>query len=149
MCSLTSCCCCCCVMGSFTLLAVSYYSLFTCSFYFFVIRKGMLLSSLIANARRNLRPQSLRHKSEKAAPVPFVYQELFDLGDDTTTKYRKLTSDYVSTITTIIKEGGVSKTVEFLKVRNRLYNSRICHLSVLLIFTAVEFINKQKRRVYT
>ena len=136
-------------MGSFTLLAVSYYSLFTCSFYFFVIRKGMLLSSLIANARRNLRPQSLRHKSEKAAPVPFVYQELFDLGDDTTTKYRKLTSDYVSTITTIIKEGGVSKTVEFLKVRNRLYNSRICHLSVLLIFTAVEFINKQKRRVYT
>lgn len=30
--------------------------------------------------------------------APFHYQELFDLAPDTTTKYKKLTSDYVSTI---------------------------------------------------
>lgn len=75
-----------------------------------------MLSLNYARRRLFLRTQSLRFKSEKAAPVPFVYQELFDLTDDTTTKYRKLTSDYVSTVTTTIKEGGVSKTVEFLKV---------------------------------
>lgn len=31
--------------------------------------------------------------------VPFQYQELFDLGKDTETPYRKLTSDHVSTFT--------------------------------------------------
>eukprot|EP01036_Dinobryon_divergens_P029136 gene29136-38199_t len=75
-----------------------------------------MLSFNYARRRLFLRTQYLRFKSEKAAPVPFVYQELFDLADDTTTKYRKLTSDYVSTVTTTIKEGGVSKSVEFLKV---------------------------------
>lgn len=30
--------------------------------------------------------------------VPFKYQELFEMGPDTTTPYKKLTSDYVSTI---------------------------------------------------
>lgn len=79
----------------------------------------MLSFNNYVRRRLLLRSQSLRCKSEKAVPVPFVYQELFDLADDTTTKYRKLTSDYVSTVTTTLKEGGVSKTVEFLKVRNR------------------------------
>lgn len=31
------------------------------------------------------------------AAAPFHYQELFDLGKDTETRYKKLTSDYVST----------------------------------------------------
>ena len=41
--------------------------------------------------------------------VPFFYQELFDVGPDTTTKYRKLTSDYVSTVTSSMtdKDGKV------------------------------------------
>lgn len=40
--------------------------------------------------------------------TPFVYQELFDLAPDVTTKYKKLTSDHVSTVN--------MNGIEFLKV---------------------------------
>lgn len=36
-------------------------------------------------------------KALSTAAAPFHYQELFDLGKDTETRYKKLTSDYVST----------------------------------------------------
>lgn len=36
--------------------------------------------------------------STKSATPSFFYQELFDLAPDTTTKYRKLTGDYVKTV---------------------------------------------------
>lgn len=50
---------------------------------------------------------TLRTFASNGAP-PFYYQELFDLGKDTTTPYKKLTSDYVSTV----EVGGM----KFLKV---------------------------------
>lgn len=50
---------------------------------------------------------TLRTFAANGAP-PFYYQELFDLGKDTTTPYKKLTSDYVSTV----EVGGM----KFLKV---------------------------------
>ena len=52
-------------------------------------------------ARRMRGPRSLFRtglRSQSSAP-PFVYQELFDLAPDTTTPYKKLTSDHVSTVT--------------------------------------------------
>ena len=38
------------------------------------------------------------HEEVKPADKPFVYQDIFENATPDTTKYRKITSDYVSTI---------------------------------------------------
>ena len=52
---------------------------------------------------------SLYSTTSKRANAPFIYQSVFDLGKDTTTPYKKLTSDYVSVV-----KGPDGK--EFLKI---------------------------------
>jgi hypothetical protein len=54
------------------------------------------LIACAAAARTTITPGGAAAPLSTAA-VPFYYQELFDLGKDTETPYRKLTSDHVST----------------------------------------------------
>lgn len=58
---------------------------------------------MIATRLRNLNKKSSSVisstlRQEFSSVAPFEYQPLFDLGPDTTTKYRKITSDYVSKV---------------------------------------------------
>ena len=78
----------------------------------------MMILSKFTRAKSSVRVLSpiVRFKGDRANAVPYFYQELFDVADDTVTPYRKLTSDYVSTVKTTINDGNESKTIEFLKV---------------------------------
>jgi len=60
-----------------------------------------------ASARRRLAVPALVRPLATAAVPPFHYQELFDLGKDTETPYRKLTSDHVSTFKVRIRPSRV------------------------------------------
>jgi fumarate hydratase class I len=67
----------------------------------------MLRTVALGAASAAGRRVTARSLASSSAP-PFYYQELFDLSKDTTTPYKKLTSDYVSTV----EVGGM----KFLKV---------------------------------
>jgi hypothetical protein len=64
-----------------------------------------MLHRSLALARRGARLASATRALSTAAP--FHYQELFHLEPDTTTPYKKLTSDYVSTIKVCWECGAV------------------------------------------
>lgn len=92
---------------------------------------------MFARSLRSIRPKVLSVPSVRAlSATPFVYQPLFDLGPDTTTKYRKITSDHVSTVTldgkTFLKvepEGLRLLTAEAMKDISHLL--RPAHLQML------------------
>jgi fumarate hydratase class I len=56
-----------------------------------------MLRTIVSSTRKLPVRAGIRAMSS-GGPPPFHYQELLDLAPDTTTEYRKLTSDYVSTV---------------------------------------------------
>lgn len=52
----------------------------------------------ITKSSQSFLKSSISRRSFAAGIAPFHYQELFDLSPDTSTVYKKLTSDYVSTL---------------------------------------------------
>ena len=67
------------------------------------------------------------------AAVPFYYQELFDMAKDTTTPYKKLTSDHVSTLNVCSSSSSFSSSREGAGVRRgcvRVVPSMLTHLPV-------------------
>ena len=63
-----------------------------------IVRTTLYGATMLAALRSN-RSISLGSLRRLSTTVPFAYQELFDVGEDKTTPYKKLTSDYVSTFT--------------------------------------------------
>ncbi len=56
-----------------------------------------MLRTIVSSTSRKF-PFRATTRLMSAGPPPFHYQELLDLSPDATTEYRKLTSDYVSTL---------------------------------------------------
>lgn len=65
-----------------------------------LLGRGRTQAAIIMASRRRIAAAGAAPASRMlSTAVPFQYQELFQLGKDTETPYRKLTSDHVFTFT--------------------------------------------------